>query len=117
MKKSIRQFLVLLLLLVPVSLLTGCRVGVMTHTTTLSDQGYIEIICTDSHDPVTVFVDKDTTFEAKVTNEHKRNVKGQKYTVAPGKRHLVVKDENGKVLYDRTVMIYAQQSKIIRINK
>ncbi len=117
MKKSIRQYLAQIFLLVPMALLTSCRVGVMTHTRTLSDQGYIEIICTDSHNPVSVFVDKDTTFEAKVTNEHKRNVKGQKYTVAPGKRHLVVKDEDGKVLYDRTVMIYAQQSKIIRINK
>ncbi|HXK75658.1 MAG TPA: hypothetical protein PLK40_04220 [Bacteroidaceae bacterium] len=117
MKKTFRQYIALLLLLVPMSLLTGCRVGVMTHTSGMNDQGYIEVVCTNAHKPVIVFIDQNTRFEAKVTKETKRNVKGNKYTVAPGKRHLVVQDDKGQVLYDRTVMIYAQQSKIIRINK
>lgn len=57
----------------------------------------------------------DTQFEAKAVKAKKANRKGTVYSVAPGSRHLIVKDNHGEVLYDKMIFLSTQETKQIQL--
>ena len=57
----------------------------------------------------------DTRFDAQPVVQKKANRRGTQYTVTPGRRKLTVKDQQGKVLYTKEVMLSAQETKQIML--
>ena len=109
-----KKFIYTILLLVPMMFM-GC--GVTSQSTGLTDQGYLEFVCSTKHNPVTVKLDNKVTFEAKVKRIRKQSVKGEKYAISTGKHTIEVFDETGKLLYSRVVFIATQNTRTILIQK
>lgn len=109
-----KKFLYTILLLVPI-MFVGC--GVTAQSSGLTDQGYLEFVCSTKHSPVTVKLDNKTTFEAKVKKVPKQSVRGDKYAISTGKHTVKVFNETGELLYNRVVLIATQETKTILIPK
>lgn len=92
-------------------LFISCKVGTVATSGGKADIGYIELVSPTKSSNVKVTVD-DTSFNGKVTKEKRTSIKGTAYAVAPGKRHITI-ERNGKVLYDKLIMISAQETKKI----
>ncbi len=57
----------------------------------------------------------DTQFEAKAVKAKKAHRKGTVYSVTPGSRHLIVKDDRGETLYDKIIFLSTQETKLIQL--
>lgn len=63
---------------------------------------------------VTVTMDGKTTFRAKVLKAKKPNRRGRKYAATTGRRHISVQ-QGRKVLYEKEIMLSAQETHIITL--
>lgn len=111
MKKNILIGLAVLFTL----LLSGCKANYpVAQQTGKEDVAYLLFVSQKNNlkDPLSVQVD-NTTFEAKAVKAKKANRRGDAYTVATGRRKLTVKDQAGNVLYNKEVMLSAQETKQI----
>lgn len=96
-------------------LMAGCKVGNVASSQGLSDQAYIYLESVNKYPGyVQVSLDKNTTFDAKVYQPKKHQVKGETYAVATGKRHVTVSYQ-GKVVFERTLMLSTQETNKITL--
>lgn len=77
----------------------------------MQDVSYIEFVSPTKSRVVNVMVD-ETSFSAKVTKQKRTRIKGTSYAIAPGKRHIVVKDGKN-ILFDKMIMVSTQETKTI----
>ncbi len=106
-------FLVTLTLL----LLTGCRGSFpVAQQSGKDDTAALLFVSQEEYagENLSVQLD-DTQFEAKAVKAKKAHRKGIVYSVAPGNRHLVVKNNKGEVLYDKKIFLSAQETKQIQL--
>jgi hypothetical protein len=105
----------LLLFIIPL-VLFGCRVGRTTESRGYENESYLQFVQGQQKYPegVEVFVDDLPSYKAKVNNVNDRVVKGDVYTIKSGTRHLKVV-YNGKVLYDKKVVLSSQQTRQIQL--
>lgn len=93
--------------------MTSCKVGTVAYSGGKEDLAYLEFVSQKKMPAVDVDVD-GTTFSAVVTKQKRTRIKGTVYAIAPGKRHVTV-SKGGEVVYDRTIMLSTQETKIIEI--
>jgi len=111
MKKS----LLFSCLIILCTLLSSCKVGRYTEEKGLSDQAYLLFVSNEKYDDaVQVTIDENATFNAIVLKEKKMTVKGNKYAIATGRRHLKVTFKD-KVLYDKEIFVSTQETKKIQL--
>lgn len=101
----------LLTIICSCALFVSCKVGTVATSGGKADIGFIELVSPSRSGNVKVTVD-DTSFTGKITKEKRTSIKGTTYAVAPGKRHITIA-KNGKVLYDKFIMVSAQETKKI----
>lgn len=103
------------LLLIPV-LLAGCSVGRTTEARGLENEAYLQFSKgQESYSGgVTVYVDDNEPFVAKVDVINSRKVKGNVYVIKTGKRHLKVVHK-GKVLLEQDVFLSSQETRVIKL--
>lgn len=95
---------------------TSCKTGVVASQHGLDDVAYIALASSSTYanKVVTVVVDNDTRFDAKVTkakqNQEKR--KGDLYGIKTGKRHVQVYYK-GQVVFEKDIFVTSQQTKEI----
>ncbi|MBO6012703.1 MAG: hypothetical protein J6P82_04205 [Bacteroidales bacterium] len=78
------------------------------------DVAYLLFVSPDQYKGENVSVQLDgTTFQAEVVSEKKAHRKGTAYRVAPGTRSLTVKDNQGKILYQKQIFLSTQETKKI----
>jgi hypothetical protein len=98
-------------------MVTACSVGNVSKSGGLDNQGYLQFVrggSTSYSGGVTVIIDDNPAFTAKVDNIKKLRVKGNTYVVNPGTRHLKVVYQ-GKTLYEKNVIIATQETKQINL--
>jgi hypothetical protein len=96
---------------------TACSVGNVSKSGGLDNQGYLQFVQggdTSYSDGVTVTIDDNPAFTAKVDKIKKRSVKGNTYAIKTGTRHLKV-EYKGKVLYEKNIIIATQETKQINL--
>jgi hypothetical protein len=95
----------------------ACSVGNISKSGGMDNQGYLQFIQSGSaayKDGVTVVIDDNPAFTAKVDEDKKFQVKGNTYVVKPGTRHIKVSYQ-GKILYEKNVIIAMQETKQINL--
>ena len=92
--------------------LCSCKVGNVSQTSGMQDQGFLLFVSNSSYDKVNVQVDNTTQFEAEVVKTKKSNFKGNRYAISTGKRHVVVSYKDN-VVYNQTIFVSTQETKKI----
>ena len=98
-------------------ILTGCRSSYpVAQQTGQEDIAYLLFVSQKEYakKKLTIKID-ETQFEAKAIKASKSKRKGTIYSIAPGSRHLIVQNEEGDVLYDKTIFISSQETKQIQL--
>ena len=102
-----------LLIAICCTLLTSCKVGVVTQIQGLSDQGFLLLVSTNSKQVVDVSIDDGTSFEAMVNKEKRGKIHNTSYALNTGKRRVTITSKQGETLFDKYVIINTQQTKKI----
>lgn len=102
-----------LLVAICCTLLASCKVGVVTQSQGLSDQGYLLLVTSEKKQIVDVTIDDGTPFEATVNKEKRGKIHNTSYALNTGKRHIVITSKQGEKLFEKYVIINAQQTKKI----
>ncbi|MDR3188808.1 MAG: hypothetical protein LBT94_06450 [Prevotellaceae bacterium] len=95
----------------------ACSVGHRSHSGGLDNQAYLQFIQGGSvaySEGVTVTVDDNPPFTAKVDKLERLRVKGNTYAVNTGTRHLKV-EYKGATLYEKNIFIATQETKQINL--
>lgn len=95
--------------------ITSCRVNApVAQQSGKEDQAYLLFVSPDTYaqKEVTVCLDNNTPFTAKVVKQKKSNRKGTQYAVHTGTRNLKVTYE-GKVIYQKKIFVSTQEVKSI----
>jgi hypothetical protein len=95
----------------------ACSVGNVSQSGGMDNQGYLRFVQggnTAYGGGVTVTVDDNPPFTAKVDKIKKLRVKGNTYAVKTGARRLKV-EYKGKTLYEKSVIIATQETKQINL--
>ena len=95
------------------ALLASCKVGIVTQSQGLSDQGFLLLVSTNNKQVVDVAIDGETLFEAMVNKEKRGKIHNTSYAVNTGKRRVTITSKQGETLFDKYVIISAQQTKKI----
>jgi len=97
---------------------TSCRVGTVTTSGGMDNQSHLQFIRGGERSysgGVTVYIDQNTEFTAKVDKVKKfGGTRGNFYGIQPGKRHLKVVYRN-TVLYEKDIMVATQETKKITL--
>lgn len=102
-----------LLIIICCALLASCKVGIVTQSQGLADQGFLLLVSSTAKQNVDVVVDGDVSFEAVVNKERRGKIDKTSYALSTGKRHVVITSKQGQTLFDKYVIIGAQQTKKI----
>ena len=105
----------LLLITLILGSFSACKVGVVSKSGGMDNQSYLQFVQGGSQsykDGVTVYVDDNPAFTAKVDVPKKNRIKGNSYVINPGTRHIKVVG-NGKTVYEKKVVIGNQETKKI----
>ena len=101
-----------------VGVFASCRVGTVTTSGGMDSQSYLQFIQGGERSysgGITVYIDQNTEFTAKVDKVKKfGGTKGNLYGIQPGKRHLKVVYQN-TVLYEKDIMVATQETKKITL--
>jgi len=111
------KILRLLLIVFVTGSFTACKVGVVSKSGGIDNQSYLQFVQGGSQsykDGITVHVDDNQPFTAKVNKLKKLSIKGDTYIINPGVRHLKVV-YNGQTLYEKDVVISIQETKQISL--
>lgn len=114
MKKYI---LILSTVIITVGMFTSCSVGRTTETKALENQAYLQFLrgTTEKYsDGVTIYLDNEPPFKAKVNKVKSTTVKGNVYVIYSGKRHLRV-EYKGDVIYDKDIFLSSQESRVVQL--
>lgn len=95
------------------TLLASCKVGIVTQSQGLSDQGYLLLVSSNNKQVVDVCIDGNTSFEAMVNKEKRGKIHNTTYALNTGKKHVVITSKQGQTLFDQYVIINTQQTKKI----
>lgn len=96
-------------------LIVGCKAAVYTSHSGHEDISYLQLVSsTISGKTVSVSLDGDTEFQAKVNKEKKAYAKPDLYTIKPGKRRVTV-EFNNRILFDQDIFVSQQSTKVIRL--
>ena len=97
-------------------MLSGCYVTNTSHSAGQADEGYLLLVSgSDYSHPVSVTVDDNLKFSAKVIHTSKTSVKGDIYAIPTGSHHIVVTNSKGEVICDRTVFVSTQETKKVKL--
>ncbi len=110
------KFLMLALILVT-CLFTSCRVNYpVAQQSGKDDVAFLLFASPDEYvgKTVKVTLDGKTTFEADVIKMKKAHTKGTQYSVSTGSKSIKV-ESDGKVLYQKVLMLSAQETKLITL--
>lgn len=102
-----------LLIAICCTLLASCKVGVVTQSQGLSDQGFLLLVSTNNKQVVDVTIDGETSFEAMVNKEKRGKIHNTSYALNTGKRRVTITSKQGETLFDKYVIINTQQTKKI----
>jgi|GEM_PF-6609448 len=97
------------------TLLASCKVGVVTQSHGLSDQGYLLLVTSEKKQVVELSIDGGTPFEVTVNKEKRGKIHNTSYALNTGKRHIVITSKQGEKLFDRYVIINTEQTKKIAL--
>ncbi len=101
-----------------IGLFTACHVGNVTKSGGMDNQSYLQFIQGGEHsysDGVTVYIDQNAEFTAKVDKPKKfSGTKGNVYVINTGRRHLKVVYK-GQTLYDKDIVVGTQETKQITL--
>ena len=109
---KITRLLLITLILCPFS---ACKVGVVSKSGGMDNQSYLQFVQGGSQsykNGVTVYVDNNPAFTAKVDKIKKNRIKGNSYVINPGTRHIKVANK-GQTLYEKNVVVGTQETKKI----
>ena len=95
------------------ALLASCKVGIVTQSQGLSDQGFLLLVSTNNKQVVDVAIDGKTSFEAMVNKEKRGKIHNTSYAVNTGKRRVTITTKQGETLFDKYVIISTQQTQKI----
>ena len=95
------------------ALLTSCKVGIVTQSQGLSDQGFLLLVSANNKQVVDVMIDGETSFEAMVNKEKRGKIHKTTYALDTGKRRVTITSKQGETLFDKYVIINTQQTKKI----
>lgn len=107
----------LFLLFFSVLMLSACSVGRTTESRGLENEAYLQFVrgMDDKYrDGVSVFVDDNAPFKAKVNKIKATTVKGDTYALKSGKRHIKVIYEE-RVVYEKDVVLSTQETRRIEL--
>jgi major membrane immunogen (membrane-anchored lipoprotein) len=107
----------IILFVVTALMVTACSVGNVSRSGGMDNQGYLQFVQdgdTSYSGGVTVTIDDNPAFTAKVDKIKKLGIKGNTYEVKTGTRHLKV-EYKGKVLYEKNIIIATQETKQINL--
>ena len=93
----------------------ACKVGVVSKSGGMDSQSYLQFVQGGNQsykNGVTVYVDDNPAFPAKVDKTKRNSIKGNSYVINPGTRHIKVVD-NGKTVYEKNVVVATQETKKI----
>ena len=115
MKSKVLRILALTFI---VGVFTSCRVGTVTSSGGMDSQSYLQFIQGGERSysgGVTVYIDQNTEFPAKVDRVRKfGGTRGNLYGIQPGKRHLKVVYKNN-ILYEKDIVVATQETKKITL--
>lgn len=94
-------------------LLASCKVGIVTQSQGLTDQGFLLLVSTNSKQVVDVVIDGGPSFEALVNKEKRGKIHNTSYALNTGKRRVTITSKQGETLFDKYVIINTQQTKKI----
>ena len=109
------KILRLLLIMFVLGSFASCKVGVTSKSGGMDNQSYLQFVQGGNHsygNGVTVYVDDNPAFTAKVDVMKRNSIKGNTYVVNPGTRHIKVVD-NGKTVYEKKIVVSTQETKKI----
>jgi hypothetical protein len=103
-----------LMFIAMVLLLSSCATGVKTTSSGLENDAFLEFVGTPNLyiGGISVTIDNSYTFTAKVKKDHADRPKGKVYAISTGKRDVSVSYE-GRVIYQKTIFVSAQETKKI----
>ncbi|MBQ0058088.1 MAG: hypothetical protein KBT20_10575 [Bacteroidales bacterium] len=95
---------------------TGCASLPTEQRTGKDDVASLQFVTQGKYTHQKVYVDLDgTTFEANPVKAKKARLKGKLYSVATGKRKIVVKDSKGNTIFNKYIMLYSQETQQITL--
>lgn len=109
------KILRLLLIMFVFGSFTSCKVGVVSKSGGMDNQSYLQFVQGGGQtykNGITVYVDDNPAFTAKVDVPKRNSIKGNTYAVSPGTRHVKVV-EQGKTVYEKTIVVSTQETKKI----
>ncbi len=107
----------LLFLFFSIAVLTACSVGRTTESRGLENEAFLMFTrgSTNSYaDGVYVYVDNNEPFKAKVNKIKPMKVKGDRYVIKSGKRHVKVVHKN-RVIYDKDILTSSRETRRIEL--
>jgi len=118
MKKNLlKKMLLLATVIVSIAILPGCKGKYpVAQQTGKDDVAFLLFASPDQYHgkTVTVTLDGKTKFEATVVKEKKAHTHGTQYEVSTGPKDIKV-EADGKVLYQKKLMLSAQETKLITL--
>lgn len=106
------------ILICGILLLVGCKISApVAQETGKADVAYILVVRNHKADSkvYVTLTNPDVSFEARTVKGKKSNRKGYQYQVGTGTRGIIVKDAEGKVLYQSKIFLQGQEVKEIDI--
>ncbi|MDD2960568.1 MAG: hypothetical protein PHR45_00590 [Muribaculaceae bacterium] len=112
-----KKFIILAISFVLIAIgFSSCKTGVFATEGGKDDMAFIQLLSSGemANKTVTIILDNDTKFDAKVLKMKQATEKhnGETYGVKPGKREITV-IFNGKVIYKKYIFTSSQQTKTI----
>lgn len=105
--------LTIALIVTAIMTLAGCAKYPVSQSTGKEDMAYLLFVTGSGNDnDVTVTLDGEKVFTAKVVKQKNANRKGTSYGVATGRRKVKVQ-RDGKTLYDKEIFVSSQETKQI----
>jgi hypothetical protein len=98
-------------------MVVACSVGNISKSGGMDNQGYLQFVQGGSavyNEGITVTIDDNPSFKAKVDKIKKMTVRGNTYAIKTGTRHLKV-EYQGKILYEKNIVIATQETKQINL--
>ena len=91
-------------------LLSGCASYPTEQRSGKDDTASLQFVSQGKYASQLVLVELDgTQFEAQPVKARKARLKGKLYTVATGKRKIVVKNKVGDIIYQKYIMLSSQE--------
>ena len=112
-----KKYIMMLLASVVIVLMASCRAHYpVAQQGGKKDIGYLLFVSSgnNSNSEIEVTLDNGTVFTAKTVKSKKANRRGTQYSVSTGRHHITVKKE-GKVLYQKNIMMSPQEVKQIQL--